>query len=296
MIVSLNFFYSAIGYSKQSLHQYLERQLKELEIFGNVEAIIWQIRKRHPTMSLRYMYELINPDGIGRDKFISYCKSLKLLNASKFKPIRTTDSSGVKRFPNLIINLNLDRVNQVWSSDITYYQISEEVYYITFIIDNYSRLIVGWCVSDGLKTEQTTLCALKLAVKYRKGIDLSGMIFHSDGGGQYYANAFLKYTEKQGFINSMCEYAYENGKAERVNGIIKNNYLRPWGCSSKEELIKNVDRACANYNNEKPHKALNMLSPAKFEIKCVLLNQQTRPKVTESFMAINSQTGHRAPL
>ncbi len=165
-----------------------------------------------------------------------------------------------------------------------------------FIIDNYSRFIVGWSVSDGLKTEQTTLRALKLAVKRRGGVDLTGLIFHSDGGGQYYAKSFLAYTREKNMVNSMCEYAYENGKAERVNGIIKNNYLRPWGCSNKAELVKNVDRACTNYNNEKPHKAIKMISPLEFERKCLTLNQQARPKVTESFTAINSQTGHRAPL
>ena len=296
MSVSLNFFYKAIGYSKQSLHQYLDRQLKELEECGYLEVIIHQIRKRHPTMSFRYMYELINPAVMGRDKLILYCTSLEGLVKRKFKPVRTTDSSGVTRFPNLITELKIVRVNQVWSSDITYYQIGEEVYYITFIIDNYSRFIVGWSVSDGLKTEQTTLRALKLAVKRRGGVDLTGLIFHSDGGGQYYAKAFLAYTREKNMVNSMCEYAYENGKAERVNGIIKNNYLRPWGCSNKAELVKNVDRACTNYNNEKPHKELKMLSPLNFEKKCLTLNQQTRPKVTESFTAINSQTGHRAPL
>lgn len=247
-------------------------------------------------MALRYMYEMIKPEVMGRDKFIAYCTDLGLMQKRKFKPIRTTDSSGVTRFPNLIKALKIVRVDQIWSSDITYYQMGHEVYYITFIIDNYSRLIVGWKVSDGLRTEQTTLPALVMAVKRRKGINLRGLIFHSDGGGQYYAKVFLEYTDNNGFKNSMCEYAYENGKAERVNGIIKNNYLRHWTCTSKTELIKNVDRACANYNNEKPHKELKMLSPVNFEKKCLTLNQQTRPKVTKSFTAINSQKGHRAPL
>jgi len=293
---SLNFLYKAIGCSKQSFHQYLDRQLKELEECGYLEIIVKQIRKRHPTMALRYMYEMIKPEVMGRDKFIAYCTDLGLMQKRKFKPIKTTDSSGVIRFPNLLAELKIVGVNQVWSSDITYYQMGDEVYYITFIIDNYSRLIVGWSVSDGLRTEQTTLAALIMAVKRRKGVNLRGLIFHSDGGGQYYAKLFLDYTEMNGFVNSMCEYAYENGKAERVNGVIKNNYLRPWGCSNKTELIRNVDRACANYNNEKPHKELKMISPINFEKKCLTLDQQTRPKVTKSFTAINSQKGHRAPL
>ena len=284
MRFSLNFLYKAIGCSKQSFHQYLDRQLKELEESGYLEIIIKQIRKKHPTMGLRYMYEMIKPEVMGRDKFIAYCKDLGLMQKQKFKPIRTTDSSGVYRFPNRIADLKIVKVNQVWSSDITYYQIGDEVYFITFIIDNYSRLIVGWSAS----ARHSHQC--------KRGIDLGGLIFHSDGGGQYYAKIFLKFTEKKGFINSMCEYAYQNGKAERINGVIKNNYLRPWACKSKAELIIKVDQACTNYNNEKPHKELKMLSPLNFEKKCLTLNQQTRPKVTGSFTAINSQKGHRAPL
>ncbi len=233
---------------------------------------------------------------MGRDKFIAYCSNLGLRQVQKFKSIRTTDSSGVIRFPNLIEDIKIISINQVWSSDITYYQIGAEVYYITFILDNFSRLIVGWQVSDGLRTEQTTLPALQMAVKYRKGVSLDGLIMHSDGGGQYFAKVFLEYTQRMGIKNSMCEYAHENGKAERINGVIKNNYLRPWGCANKAELIKNVDRACTNYNYEKPHIELKKLSPINFEKKYLTLDQQTRPKVTESFTAINSQRGHRAPL
>ncbi|MCF8448112.1 MAG: DDE-type integrase/transposase/recombinase [Bacteroidia bacterium] len=267
----MNFFFWSIGYSKQSLHQYLNRQLEEMETFGYLEIIVHQIRKRHPTLAMRSIYELIKPPSMGRDKFIAYCSEIGLLNKKKFKPLRTTDSSGVIRFPNLILGLSIDRINQVWSSDITYYQIGSEVYYITFIIDNFSRVIVGWHVSESLRTEETTLPALMMAVKNRKKINLIGLIFHSDGGGQYFAKIFLEYTRKMEFQNSMCEYAYENGKAERINGVIKNNYLRHWPCSGLYELAKNVDRACTNYNVEKPHKALKMLSPITFEEKYLSL-------------------------
>ncbi|MBK9318630.1 MAG: hypothetical protein IPM91_07250 [Bacteroidetes bacterium] len=80
---------------------------------------------------------------MGRDKFIAYCSNLGLRQVQKFKSIRTTDSSGVIRFPNLIEDIKIISINQVWSSDITYYQIGAEVYYITFILDNFSRLIVS---------------------------------------------------------------------------------------------------------------------------------------------------------
>lgn len=257
--------------------------MKEMEKYAFLEVIVNQIRHEHPTMAIRSMYELIKPEGIGRDKFVIYCNELGLHKVKRFKLIKTTDSSGVVRFANHLINLTITRINQVWSSDITYYQIREKVYYLTFIIDNYSRIILGWSVSESLRTECTTLPALKMAIKQRKEVDLNGLIFHSDGGGQYYAKIFLEYTSRYGLINSMCEYAYENGKAERINGIIKNNYLKHWSNSNIKELTKNVYRACTNYNLEKPHKSLKMLSPLIFERNQINLQQQTKPEVMESF-------------
>ncbi len=262
--------------------------MNEMEKYAFLEVIVNQIRYEHPTMAIKSMYELIKPAGMGRDKFIAYCNELGLNQAKRFKPIRTTDSSGVIRFENRLINLSITRVNQVWSSDITYYQIGENVFYLTFVLDNYSRMILGWSVSESLRTENTTLPALKMAIKSRKEVNLKGLILHSDGGGQYYAKIFLEFTMKYGIINSMCEYAYENGKAERINGIIKNSYLRHWKCNNLNDLNKNVDRACTNYNKEKPHKALKKLSPLVFERNLINLQKQTKPEVMESFYGKHS--------
>lgn len=236
-----------------------------LELTSNLEIIVCQIRNEHPTMALKSMYTMIKPQGIGRDKFMELCKEKGYGGIKRYKPIRTTDSTGVKRFENMLIGLEITGINQVWSSDITYYKVEDEVFYLTFIIDNYSRLIVGWSTSTNLTTEDTTLKALKRALKERKSVNLTGLIFHSDGGGQYYAHEFRKLIQANGIQSSMCEYAYENGKAERINGVIKNNYLRHWDCSNFEKLAKNVDRACYNYNMQKPHSALKGVSPFVFE-------------------------------
>lgn len=79
-----------------------------------------------------------------------------------------------------------------------------------------------------------------MAIRSRRGNDLSSVIFHSDGGGQYYTKDFLAITKKQNITNSMCEYAWDNGKAERVNGVIKNNYLIHKDINSFEELKKKL--------------------------------------------------------
>ena len=132
--------------------------------------------------------------------------------------------------------------------------------------------MAGRSTSRRLFTDQTTLPALGMAVKLRAGLDLSGLIFHSDGGGQYYEKKFLQLTGKQNLVNSMCEYAWENGKAERINGVIKNNYLIHRNIKTFEDLVKEVDRSVQLYNLEKPHIGLQRMTPVNFENKLSLKN------------------------
>ena len=138
-------------------------------------------------------------------------------------------------------------------------------YYITFIIDAFTRRILGHQVSRRLTTECTTLPSLKMAIKTREGMISDGLIFHSDGGGQYYDKEFLKRTRYYNIQNSMCEYPWENGKAERLNGVIKNNYLNHRNITFFESLVKEVDRSVSLYNQDKPHIELKRKSPIEFE-------------------------------
>lgn len=276
---SLNQLYSAVGISKQGFHQNKKRTkvYKEEEQF--VIQIVRQVRKDHPTMSCRSIYYKVNPAFIGRDKFEAICKEAGLKVDKSIKKIKTTDSCGVKRFPNLILKQKVKDLDQVWSSDITYFEVNGIFYFITFILDNHSRRILGHSVSSRLLTNQTTIPALKKAIKTRGNKIRPGIIFHSDGGGQYYADEFLKLTARYGFQNSMCIYPWENGKAERINGVIKNNYLIHWNINSLEDLVKKVDRAVQLYNTDKPHKSLHRMTPVDFEEKIVDLNPSTLHKV-----------------
>ncbi len=256
--------------TKQGVHQLLARRIGSTEEESHVVEIIRQVRKDHPYMCCRQLYGLVNPVFMGRDKFIELCRAhgFMVRPVKNFK--RTTDSTVVERFTNKMVDLELSRIDQAWCSDITYYELSGAFYYLTFILDCYSRRIVGWNVSGRLTTESTSLPALKMAMKTRGKKSFEGCIFHSDGGGQYYDKNFLELTKKKGFVNSMCEYAWENGKAERVNGIIKNNYLRGWNIKTLEDLIRSTNRAVKLYNEEKPHTSLGCKSPVRFEEK--LLN------------------------
>lgn len=226
--------------------------------------IIEQIREDHPRMSAREIYKKINPTCMGRDKFEQLCfaNGFRVKKNKNFR--KTTNSNGVIRFPNLIATYELTGVNQVFVSDITYYELPNEFNYQTFIMDLFSREIVGFSVSSTLRTEGTSLVALKMAEKKIGKDKLQGAIFHSDGGGQYYDEAFLKITNKLKMLNSMGREVYDNPHAERVNGTIKNDYVIPWNPDTSLKLYKYTAKAINNYNHDRPHKALGGLTPCQF--------------------------------
>jgi len=202
---------------------------------------------------------------MGRDQFERFCMD----SGYRIKRLRnfrvTTNSLGVTRFPNMIKDIEVTRVNQVFVSDITYFEMGTDTYYLTLIMDLFNREIVGWSASDNLRTENTTLPALHRVITERGRVNFKGAIMHSDGGGQYYCNEFKKLTKDLEMINSMTEEkVYENSHAERLNGIIKNNYLYPYGPTNMASLKKLLDKAVMMYNTGKPHKALGKLTPTNF--------------------------------
>lgn len=286
-------FYKSVHITRQGIHQLLDRRMKQNETFAYLNLVVAQIRNDHPTMSCRAMYYKIQPDKIGRDKFEQLCKDWGFMSELPVKPTRTTDSTGVIRFDNLLTNFTLTDINQAYSSDITYFEVSGTYYYLTFIIDCYSRRILGHVASKRLTTEHTTLPALQQALKSRNFTIPEGIIFHSDGGGQYFDKEFLALTTKYHFRNSMCEMAYENGKAERINGIIKNNYLIHYPIKTFEQLKKMLDRSVSLYNKEKPHKSLHYLSPIDYENKLLSLHQQNKPQTQDVFTG-NSKRDKRS--
>lgn len=237
--------YRAADISKQAFHQHVDRQITQRGECEQLLPIIAEIRKEYPQMSAREMYRIIQPINLGRDRFERFCfeEGFKIEKNRSF--YKTTNSLGVTRFPNLIQGRELTGVNQVWVSDITYYRINEKFHFLTFIMDQFSRRILGYAVSNNLLTENTTLPALKMALIARKGD--RPKIFHSDGGGQYYCKEFRALLTRE-VQSSMGECAYENPHAERLNGLIKNDYLVHYNPRTFNELIEQTARAVSNYN------------------------------------------------
>lgn len=246
---------------------YAQEELKQ------IVHLVRQLRVDHPRMSARDIYSKIMPATVGRDRFekICYDNGLRVKKKKNFR--KTTDSTGVIRFPNYLKDLKVTRVNQVFVSDITYFEMGSRFYYLTFIMDLYNREIVGYSASDNMRTESTTLPALRMAVARRGSDNLKGTIIHSDGGGQYYSDDFKSYTKELEMVNSMAEEVYENSHAERLNGIIKNNYLYPYGPTNMKELKKMLAKAVLMYNTEKPHSALGKSTPSNY-IKINTINNE----------------------
>jgi len=262
----LSSLFKVLKISKQSFHQMLSRRKYKYEEQEQLIPLINEIRRDHPRMSARDIYVKLHPACMGRDQFERFCMDSGY-RIKKLKNFRvTTNSLGVTRFPNMIKDLEVTRVNQVFVSDITYYDIGPDTFYLTFIMDLFNREIVGYSESDNLRTENTTIPALYRVIKERGKANIKGAIMHSDGGGQYYCNEFKSLTKELKMINSMTEEkVYENAHAERLNGIIKNNYLYPYGPTDRASLKRLLAKAVFMYNTGKPHKALRKLTPIMFK-------------------------------
>ena len=293
---SLKYFYEAIGTCKQNLHGYLDRLLLHKDIEYQVLKLTRDVRVDHPEMGLREMYSKIQPEGIGRDAFELLCKNAGLGVKISRNGYKTTDSSGTRFFENMLEGAVVNRPNQFWQSDITYYLINGRYHYITLIQDTFTKRIVGHSASSSLATVCTTLPALAMAISCTKHIVLNGLIFHSDGGGQYYHKGFLALTKKNEIRNSMGKSCYENAMAESLNGVIKNKYLRHRTINSLSDLCKELDRTVLLYNTDKPHSALQKMTPIAFEKKWLSSQSQTKAKMAESISAKDQMNGASSPI
>lgn len=239
------------------------RLLDEELIIG----MVLDIRRRHPFIGGKKLYKWLKEDiekaGIkmGRDKFFELLGKNNLLIRRKRKYVYTTDSwHRFHVYKNRLKHKQLQKANQGWVSDITYIRTSKEFMYLFLITDAYSRKIVGWRLSDSLKVEGA-IDALKMAI--RQCPHTKDVIHHSDRGIQYCCKGYTKLLKKAKMQISMTEenHCYENAIAERVNGILKQEYGLDETFISESIAAKAVKQAIWSYNVERPHWSLNFRTP-----------------------------------
>lgn len=248
-----------------------------MDLINRVIPKINKVRENHPGCGLAKLYRKIKPEGMGRDRFVELFLELGFGVVRKANKKRTT-RAGKIRFPNLIEGMLLDGPNQLWQSDITYKRIGKKFCYLVFIIDAYTKKIVGHIVSNSLRKE-ANIKALKMAFKNSPD-NLKGLVHHSDRGSQYSSKQYVKLLKDKGIEVSMGETALDNAYAERINGTIKNEYLKYWDIETLEKLRARVKRAVNNYNNERLHDHLpGDHTPVSFEKEYVNYSDRDRPKV-----------------
>lgn len=244
------------------------RQKQEIES-DLVLTLARNVRKEHPRMGTKKVHRLIKPEldeagaGIGRDRFISLMRENGELVKPKRKSMKTTNSRhSLPIFPNIIQFMETTGPNQAWVSDLTYIETREGWMYAALITDKHSRKIVGAHISDSLEAEGCVEALRKALKELPPG---QFPVHHSDRGCQYCCHMYVDCLRRHGLGISMTEvmHCYENAMAERVNGILKQEYMLDEVFRTKEQAVKAFYEAVHLYNNRRPHMSLNYGFPAQ---------------------------------
>lgn len=272
----MNQLYKVIGVSKQAVYQYQKRQV----IFNNqLSQLVLEaddLRLDHPGCGVEKMYTILKPSFIGRDRFIETMMGLGY-RIKKVKNYKRTTIAGKKFYPNLIKGLQVSKPNMVWQSDITYFPLNGQHYYGVFIIDVYTKKIVGYKVSDNMRG-QANVATLKMSLKENKAPE----IHHSDRGSQYTYDKYVAILKANNTKISMSYSGLDNAYAERINRTIKEEYLSYWKINTFNQLKRSVQKAVENYNTVRTHKHLPKMSPNVFEEYWSKLSTENRPIITIS--------------
>ena len=229
---------------------------------------VLRIRKTHKKMGCRkllvkleaFMFDHQNK--MGRDALFDLLAANQLLIRRRNRRVSTTYSSHwLRKYPNLIREFVADGINQLWVSDITYWRFKDKFLYISFITDVFSHKIVGYYLSESLEAE-SSIHALQMALDQLKQ-PVEGLIHHSDRGIQYCCKEYVKLLQDNSIAISMTENGdpLENALAERINGIIKGEYLDCYEVNSIQEANELLIQVVNLYNQERPHMSIGNKTP-----------------------------------
>lgn len=255
------------GMSRQNFYKGRKQRVRREADAGLIEELVKAERAVQPRLGGRKLHVILKPKlkeagiELGRDLFFEVLSERGLLLEPLPKAPRTTNSRhSLPVFRNRVAAMELTGPNQVWVSDITYIRTDEGFLYLSLITDAWSRKIVGYHAGDTLETEGC-LNALERAVK--ELVDGIFPVHHSDRGCQYCSHLYTGRLREYGLGISMTEemHCYENAKAERVNGILKQEYYLGSCFRTKKQVVEAVDQAVYLYNTRRPHMALKYKTP-----------------------------------
>jgi transposase InsO family protein len=255
------------GMSRQNFYKGRKQRDRYKVDAALIVELVRAERAIQPRLGGKKLYVLLTPKlqeagiEVGRDRFFKVIAEQGLLLEPLPKAPRTTNSRhSLPVFRNLVTEMELSGPNQAWVSDITYIRTDEGFLYLSLITDAWSRKIVGYHAGDTLETEGC-LRALERAVKEL----VEGMfpVHHSDRGCQYCSHVYTGRLRDYGLGISMTDkmHCYENAKAERVNGILKQEYYLGGCFRTKKQAVEAVEQAVCLYNTRRPHLALKYKTP-----------------------------------
>lgn len=260
---------SWFGVSRQAYYQY---NWEVISVTVEDELILHQVRKirqDHRRMGTRKLYELLQPFllceqiKIGRDALFDLLSVHHLLVRKRNRKMKTTNSyHHFRKYPNLIENLVPTAVHQLWVSDITYWKLKNDHLYISLITDAYSHKIIGYHAGETLEAVES-ISALHMALSALGAERQCRPIHHSDRGIQYCSQAYVEILKSNEMAISMTENGdpRENAIAERINGILKDEYLDNYEVESVQQARDLLARSVGLYNHERPHMSIGNFTP-----------------------------------
>lgn len=273
-----------IGISRQAHHKNVQARARmrvcEQEVLGQARTL----RIEHPQMGCRKLYGEIRPAYMGRDK----TEQLLLesgFRLSKKRSYHRTTYAGKRWYENRVVDLMINNINQLWVSDITYIPNGyKKYYYLTLVLDVYSRKIKGWSLSCDMTAENTVVQAYTRAINQVSGQQRVGLIFHSDRGSQYGSLVLERLHMENNTIPSMGGKAWENPHAESLNGILKGEYFLDQLPQIEYKKAKRVvQRVIEKYNISRPHGSIHNRKPQEYENSLYELKPEQRTTMTINY-------------
>ena len=258
----------AFKLSRQTYYDAGKRKVKEEKIGDFIKHQVKKRRKRQSRIGGRKLHYLLADDfkeagiKVGRNKFFRILREEHLLvKRKKNRAITTRTYKRFRAYSNLIQELEISKQEQVWVSDITYVNCEKGPLYLSIVTDAYSKKIMGYNLSEDMKT-QSTMKALEMALRKREYVKRK-LIHHSDRGFQYTSKEYTKALKKEEIgISMTTKYdPYENAIAERVNGILKDEFEISDRRIPREQIERIVKNAIEIYNEERPHMSCELLTP-----------------------------------